>query len=47
MRSKDALSVSIGVLGGLATLLTATLITVPVWVVFIAWALSSPRTVMT
>ena len=38
MRSKDALSVSIGVLGGLATLLTATLITVPVWVVFIAWA---------
>jgi hypothetical protein len=38
MRSKDALSVSIGVLGGLATLLTATLIKVPVWVVFIAWA---------
>ena len=38
MRSKDALSISIGVLGGLATLLTATLIKVPVWVVFIAWA---------
>jgi hypothetical protein len=38
MRSKDALSVSIGVLGGIATILTATLIKVPVWVVFIAWA---------
>lgn len=38
MRSKDALSISIGVLGGVATLLTATLIKVPVWVVFIAWA---------
>jgi uncharacterized protein DUF1097 len=38
MGSKDALSVSIGVLGGVATLLTATLVKVPVWVVFIAWA---------
>jgi hypothetical protein len=38
MRSKDALSISIGVLGGVATALTATLIKVPVWVVFIAWA---------
>jgi len=38
MRSKDALSVSIGVLGGVATLLTATVFTIPVWVVFIAWA---------
>jgi hypothetical protein len=38
MKSKDALSISIGVLGGVATLLTATVVTVPVWVVFIAWA---------
>lgn len=38
MRAKDALSISIGVLGGIATLLTATVISVPVWVVFIAWA---------
>lgn len=38
MRAKDALSVSIGVLGGVATLITATVVTVPVWVVFIAWA---------
>jgi hypothetical protein len=38
MRSKDALSVSIGLLGGLAVVLTETLVKVPVFVVFIAWA---------
>ncbi|WP_327099670.1 DUF1097 domain-containing protein [Nocardia vinacea] len=38
MRQLDALSISIGVLGGTATLITATVLTVPVWVIFIAWA---------
>jgi hypothetical protein len=38
MRPQDALSISIGVVGGLATLLTATVLSVPVWVIFIAWA---------
>jgi hypothetical protein len=38
MRPRDALSVSIGVLGALAVVLTATAVKVPVWVVFIAWA---------
>lgn len=38
MRDTEALSVSIGVLGGVATLLTATVLAVPVWVIFIAWA---------
>jgi hypothetical protein len=38
MRQLNALSISIGVLGGVATLLTATIVTVPVWVIFIAWA---------
>jgi len=38
MRPLDALSISIGVLGGVATLLTATVLPVPVWVIFIAWA---------
>jgi hypothetical protein len=38
MHAKDALSLSIGVLGGVAVLLTAYVIKVPVWVVFIAWA---------
>jgi Protein of unknown function (DUF1097) len=38
MRSHNALSLSIGVLGGLATLLTASALPVPVWVIFIAWA---------
>lgn len=38
MRQLDALSISIGVLGGVATLMTATILTVPVWVIFIAWA---------
>jgi hypothetical protein len=32
------MSISIGVLGGVATLMTATVLTVPVWVIFIAWA---------
>jgi len=35
---KNALALSIGVLGALAVLLTAKVIEVPVWVVFIAWA---------
>lgn len=34
----NALAISIGVLGAVAVLLTGTLIKVPVWVVFIAWA---------
>lgn len=38
MQAKDALSISIGVLGGVATLLTAEVLDVPVWVIFIAWA---------
>jgi hypothetical protein len=38
LRQLDALSISIGVLGGVATLMTATVLTVPVWVIFIAWA---------
>jgi hypothetical protein len=38
MRGKDALSVSIGVLGALAVVLTETAVRVPVWVLFIAWA---------
>jgi hypothetical protein len=38
MRGKDALSVSIGVLGALAVVLTDTAVRVPVWVLFIAWA---------
>ena len=38
MRQLNALSISIGVLGGVATLMTATVLTVPVWVIFIAWA---------
>jgi hypothetical protein len=36
--SRSALTLSIGVLGGLAVALTATIITVPIWVVFLAWA---------
>lgn len=35
---KNALSISIGVLGAVAVLLTAVWVPVPVWVVFIAWA---------
>jgi hypothetical protein len=38
MKKPEALSVSIGVLGAVDTWLTATLILVPVWVTFIAWA---------
>jgi hypothetical protein len=38
VRSKDALAISIGVLGAVAVLLTGTVLKVPVWVVFIAWA---------
>jgi hypothetical protein len=33
-----ALTLSIGVLGGLAVALTAEVITVPIWVVFLTWA---------
>ena len=38
MDSRSALTLSIGVLGGLAVALTATIVTVPIWVVFLAWA---------
>lgn len=38
MDSRTSLTLSIGVLGGLAVALTATIITVPIWVVFLAWA---------
>jgi Protein of unknown function (DUF1097) len=38
MKKLDAYSLSIGVLGAIDTYLTATLILVPVWVTFIAWA---------
>ena len=38
MKKLEAYSISIGVLGAVDTYLTATLIPVPVWVTFIAWA---------
>lgn len=38
MKKLDAYSISIGVLGAVDTYLTATIILVPVWVTFIAWA---------
>src|SRR3979409_394500 len=38
MDSRTALTLSIGVLGGGAVAGTAELITVPIWVVFLAWA---------
>ena len=38
MDSRSALTLSIGVLGGVAVAVTATVITVPIWVVFLAWA---------
>ena len=38
MKSKEAYTVSIGVLGAVDTYLTATVLPVPVWVTFIAWA---------
>jgi hypothetical protein len=38
MDSRSALTLSVGVLGGLAVALTAEVITVPIWVVFLTWA---------
>ncbi|MGP4056718.1 DUF1097 domain-containing protein [Mycobacterium sp. 4D054] len=38
MDSRSALTLSIGVLGGLAVAFTAMVVTVPIWVVFLAWA---------
>jgi Protein of unknown function (DUF1097) len=38
MDSRTALTISIGVLGGVAVAFTAAVITVPIWVVFLAWA---------
>lgn len=38
MKQSEALTVSIGILGGVAVLVTATVIPVPVWVTFTAWA---------
>ncbi|MEM8643172.1 MAG: DUF1097 domain-containing protein [Cyanobacteria bacterium P01_G01_bin.54] len=38
MKQAEALSISIGVLGGVDVFLTATIIPVPVWVTFTAWA---------
>lgn len=38
MKQSEALTVSIGVLGGLDVLLTATILPVPVWITFTAWA---------
>lgn len=38
MNKSEALSLSIGVLGGVDTYITATVFPVPVWVTFIAWA---------
>lgn len=38
MNKINALSVSIGILGGVDTYLTATIVPLPVWVTFIAWA---------
>jgi hypothetical protein len=38
MKKLDGYSVSIGVLGAIDTYITATVIPVPVWVTFIAWA---------
>jgi len=38
MNKPEAMSISIGVLGGIDTLMTATIVPVPVWVTFIAWA---------
>jgi hypothetical protein len=37
MDSRSALTISIGVLGGLAVAFTADIVTVPIWVVFLAW----------
>lgn len=38
MDSRSALTLSIGVLGGVAVAFTTTVVTVPIWVVFLAWA---------
>lgn len=38
MTPRSALTISIGALGGLAVALTAEVITVPIWVVFLTWA---------
>ncbi|WP_319451238.1 MULTISPECIES: DUF1097 domain-containing protein [unclassified Mycobacterium] len=38
MDSRTALTLSIGVLGGVAVAFTAGVVTVPIWVVFLAWA---------
>lgn len=38
MKQLEAYSISIGVLGAIDTFLTATILPVPVWVTFIAWA---------
>lgn len=38
MKKSEAMALSIGVLGAVDTYVTATLIPVPVWVTFIAWA---------
>ncbi|MBN9107190.1 MAG: DUF1097 domain-containing protein [Pseudonocardia sp.] len=38
MTEKTALTVSVGVWGAISTWLTATILPLPVWVVFIAWA---------
>lgn len=38
MSEKNALTLSIGILGAVAVWLTAMVVEVPVWVVFIAWA---------
>lgn len=38
MQHMTAMSIGIGLLGALATYLTATVLPLPVWVIFIAWA---------
>ncbi|AKO52364.1 membrane protein [Marinobacter psychrophilus] len=38
MQNITAMSIGIGLLGALATYLTATVLLLPVWVIFIAWA---------
>lgn len=37
MDSRSALTLSIGVLGGVAVAFTATVVTIPIWVVFLGW----------
>ncbi|MGY4654470.1 DUF1097 domain-containing protein [Mycobacterium sp. URHB0021] len=38
MDARSAPTISIGVLGGVAVAFTAAVVTVPIWVVFLAWA---------